>query len=146
MQFSSADIKRSVLKRQSDTLTSSNKDFKTLITNYNINNKELLTTSSFFYFSMSSLFVLSFTTIINHENKRKNRDNDTKKKKDSCITEKIEKKTLNNNPSNSATTKQFIKIEEQVKTKNKKNDDADIPIYLWLDKMNTFETISITKE
>ena len=30
--------------------------------------------------------------------------------------------------------------------KNKKNDDADIPIYLWLDKMNTLETISITKE
>ena len=145
MQFSSAVIKRPLLKRQPDTLTSSNKDFKALITNYNNNNKVLLSTSSFVSFPVSSLFVSSFTTK-NHGNKRKSKDNDTKRKKDSCVTEKIEMKVLNNNSSNSTTTKQLIKIEEQVKTKNKKNDDADIPIYLWLDKMNTFETISITKE
>ena len=145
VQFSSAVIKRPLLKRQPDTLTSSNKDFKALITNYNNNNKVLLSTSSFVSFPVSSLFVSSFTTK-NHGNKRKNKDNDTKRKKDSCLAEKIEIKMLDKNSSNSTATKQLIRIEEQVKTKNKKNDDADIPIYLWLDKMNTFETISITKE
>ena len=93
------------------------------------------------------------------DNNRKNHADDAERKQDMKISENSkgkahESKTITKymmprvkrNSSCNIYNNIVNQEQEQVKNKNKKNDDADIPVSLWLDKISTLATLNITKE